>query len=52
MAPTATPKMRRPIWAVPTSSAALIAGIRAIQLAIPMPHTAKMAKMPFRQATT
>ena len=50
--PTASPKMSIPIWKVLAPSASRTAGTRAIQLAMPIPHRPKIAKVALRQATT
>ena len=49
--PAASPKTIRPISNVLAPSASRMAGVRATQLAIPTPHSAKIRKTALRHAT-
>src|SRR5664279_4118624 len=51
MAPTATPKTIKPISNVLAPNESRIAGVRAIQLARPMPESAKITKTALRHRT-
>ena len=50
--PAASPKISMPICSVLAPSESRTAGTRAIQLAMPMPHSPKIAKVALRQAST
>ena len=49
--PAASPKTIRPIWKVLAPSASRMDGVRATQLAMPTPDSAKITKTALRQAT-